>query len=527
MKWCLIVLIGFLSLQPSFAQDAPPSDNQILPQRPSQPTAEEAAKGIHEMSVDQAMALALKYNLDLEVQRYNPPIDDTFVGNEKSRFQPLFTADVEGQDQELPTSSSLVGTGSITNKSLIYDFTLGQLLPTSTLYNIQFFNTRFTTDQFFNTINPRYDTSLFLNVTQPLLRNFGKSITLTPLNIAKQNKLTSDYHLQQQVGDLVLAVEQAYWDLAFARGELIVAKQSYKSAEDLYENNKKQVEVGTLAPLDVVTAQAEVAAREQDIIVAETAILNLEERLKTLIYGNQEPAERQLVLIPVDVPQTVLPEYDDDTIIKKGLADNPDLKAFESDLSSKSLSTKLAKNELKYQLDLKGTAGTAGLGGTRLLFGGDDPFNPIFIGQVPGGYNDALSDLFNHPTFSIGVLLGIPIGNGNAKADYTRAHLTEQQAGVVYQSAKEQLLLNIRTSLRNLKSDLKRLDAARASEVLQVQKLDAEQKKLAVGLSTNHTVLDFQDDLAQAQSQVLLAIVNYTKDKAQLKRFLGILPSVQ
>src|SRR5262249_37771708 len=155
--------------------------------------------------------------------------------------------------------------GSVTNKSFVYDFRLDQLLPISTIYNVQFFNTRFKTDQFFNTINPRYDTSLFVNITQPLLRNFGKSITLTPLNIAKQNKLTSDYPLQTQVGDLLLAVEQAYWDLAFARGELIVAKQSYKAAEDLYENNKKQVEVGTLAPLDVVTAQAEVAAREQDI----------------------------------------------------------------------------------------------------------------------------------------------------------------------------------------------------------------------------------------------------------------------
>src|SRR5262249_6893646 len=342
-----------------------------------------------------------------------------------------------------------------------------------------------------------------------------------------QNKLTSDYRLQTQVGDLLLSVEQAYWDLAFARGELIVAKQSYKAAEDLYENNKKQVEVGTLAPLDVVTAQAEVAAREQDIIVAETAISNLEEKLKTLIYGNQEPAERKLVLIPTDVPQTVPPEYDDDTIIKKALADNPDLKVLQSDLSSKSLSTKLATNELKYQLDLKGTAGTSGLGGTRLICGGEDPFNPIVIGEIPGGYGDALSDLFNHPTYAVGVFLGIPIGNGNAKADYTRAKLIQDQAGVVYDSARENLLLNVTNYLRNLKSDLKRLDAARASEVLQVQKLDAEQKKLAVGLSTNHVVLDFQNDLAQAQSQVLLAIVNYTKDKAQLKRYLGILPNVQ
>src|SRR5262249_11797541 len=190
MKWCLIVLIGIMSLQPVLAQEptTTPIPDSSRPQRPSQPTPEELARGIHEMSVDQAMALALKYNLDLEVQRYNPPIDDTFVGNEKSKFQPLFTSNIEGQHQEQPTSSSLVGTGSVTNKSFVYDFRLDQILPISTIYNVQFFNTRFKTDQFFNTINPRYDTSLFLNITQPLLRNFGKSITLTPLNIAKQNK---------------------------------------------------------------------------------------------------------------------------------------------------------------------------------------------------------------------------------------------------------------------------------------------------------------------------------------------------
>ncbi|HJZ11876.1 MAG TPA: TolC family protein, partial [Acidobacteriota bacterium] len=276
---------------------------------------------------------------------------------------------------------------------------------------------------------------------------------------------------------------------------------------------------GTMAPLEIVVAEAEVAAREEGIILAEAAIGNIGDRLKVLVFGATEPAKWSRDLFPTDEPRIREIAVDEEEAISRALAGNPDIKALESDLESNKLNAKLAANTLKPQLDLRGSVGYQGLGGDGLLL--DDNFPPNIIGTLPGGYTDALDSLFDNRTWSVGFLVGIPIGNGAAEAGYIRADLTQKQAAKALENAKQQLALNVRTTLRNLQSDAKRLDAARASRVLQEKKLDAEKKKLNVGLSTNFIVLDFQEDLTSAQSAELRALVAYNKNYAQLQRYMG------
>jgi outer membrane protein TolC len=292
-------------------------------------------------------------------------------------------------------------------------------------------------------------------------------------------------------------------------------------AKDLYENNKKQVEVGTMAPLDVVVAEAAVAEQEQRIITAEAAVRNTEDALKTLMTGTgNRVVEFFGPIIPSDEPKIEPLPYSEQEAIQRALSENPDLKALQADVEAGTLNTKLAANALKPQLDLKASLGFSGLGGERLIFS-NDIFNPIPIGEEPGGYGDALVTLFDNRTWSLGFQVGLPIGNRAARAAYVRADLTQKQSEKILENAQQQLVLNVRTVMRNMESDLKRLDAARASRVLQEKKVDAERKKLNVGLSTNNVVLDFLDDLALAQSAELLATVDYSKDRAQLERYLG------
>ena len=472
------------------------------------------------VTLKQVVDMALKNNLDISIERYNPEILDTRIKFERSRFEPFFGAELTTTDATRPTGSILVGEESTTTEDFVYNFRWNHLLPTGTTYDVVFNNSRIETTQSFTSVNPSFDSTLFANLTQPLMRGFGVDVTKAPVRIAEQNRLAADHRLRQRVLDTALQVEQAYWDLVFYRRQLDVRRQSLASAADLYENNKKQVEVGTMAPLEIVVAEAEVAAREQDIITTENLIDNTEDRLRSLITTDKQTDRWGVRYVPSEEPVARPVTITADEAISKAIANNPDLKALEMDLASTRLTKKLASDALKPQLDLQASAGFAGLGGTQLLLD-NSVFPPLVIGRVPGGYPDALSNLFSNATWSVGFIVGLPVGNRAAEADFVQSDLREQQTARTLENARQQLVFNVRTALRNLESDLKRLDAARASRILQERKLDAEKKKLAVGLSTNHIVLDFQDDLALAQSQELLAMVDYEKNLAQLERFMG------
>ena len=497
MRWCLISVLLLLVAGPVLAQSQEP----------------------REVTLQEAIELALEKNLDIEIEKYNPQIVHEQQTFEESRFEPLLGSLFNYRDSQFPTSSALQG-ASITTKTVTYNASWAQKLMTGTIYSIEFDNSREDTDQLFTNVNPQYTSSLFATITQPLMRNFGIEITKTPLMIAQQNEMTSDLQLRMRIMDIALQVEQSYWDLVYYRDQLQVTKQSLARAQELYENNKKQVEVGTMAPLEVVAAQAEVASREEAIITAERLISNTEDRLKTLVLGREVARSWPLEIIPTDTAELKSLEITEEEAIQRGLRDNPDLKALESDLKTQELNTKLAANALKFQLDLRGSVGLTGLGGTTLLT--DDNFPPNVIGTIPGGYGDALSSMPDNPTVAIGLVFGLPIGNKAAEADYVRADITRKQAESVLENAKQNLILNIRLSMRNMENDIKSFEAAHASRVLQERKLDAERKKLEVGLSTNYFVLQYQDDLAQSQSRELLYITDYSKNRAQLKRFLGL-----
>lgn len=504
MKWCVVVL-SLLLAGSLLAADS---------------TIEQDLSKLNALTLDDATALALKYSLGLQVERYNPEVSDTFVTQEQSRFEPFFSSVFSGLDQDTPTGSILVGEAAINTKNITYNFAFNQLLKTGTFYDLRFDNNRVETNQAFTSVNPRYDASLFFNVTQPILRGFGKDVTTAPLRIAEADRLTSDHALTQQVMDIVLAVEEAYWDLVFAIKDLEVQRASLKSAEDLYENNKKQVEVGTMAPLEIVVAEAEVANRKERIIRAEALVRITEDRLRNIIVSDQASEKWATPVNPVDEPIIIPAPISEEEAIQKALQDNPDLKTLESDLDSKRLTTMLARDGLKPKLDLTGSVGFQGLGGERLLL--TDTFPPEVIGTEPGGYSDAVSNMFDNKTFTVGFTFDLPIGNKNARAQYARADITQQQAEKRLELEQQNLILNVRTAFRNLQSALQVYEAAKASRILQERKVDAEKKKLAVGLSTNYFVLTFQDDLALATSQEVNAITSYNKFAAQLRRYLGL-----
>jgi outer membrane protein len=498
MKWCLLLLLCLSCFQPLLAQET----------------------STREVTLQEVVDLALKNNIGLEIERYNPEITATEITAQEGLFDPLLNSFINTTDATFPTASELEG-ASVNLKEQNWNFLFQQKTKFSTAYRVEFNNSRGDTNQLFVNVNPQYNSSLFVYVLQPLLRNFGPEFTTMPLKRAEIDLLASDFRLKQRVLDIVLLVEQDYWNLVFARKQLRVFQQSLDLAKELYENNKKQVEVGTMAPLDIVVAEAEVAARTEGIITGETLIRNTEDRLKLAVLGNQVEKSWPLEIIPTEEPALTDIGMTEEEAIQRALQDSPDLKALKADVDSNTLTTRIAKNFLKPQLDLEGNYGFRGLGGDILNIAPDGQSLGIL---VPGGYSDSLSSMWDNKTWYLGVVFGLPIRNNVARADYVRADLTQQQSQKVYENARQQLILNVRTTIHNIRSNKQRLDAAIASRILQEKKLDAERKKLSVGLSTNYTVLLFQDDLSRALFQELTALVDYKKEQAQLNRFLGSFP---
>lgn len=518
MKLFLAALISLFSLQPLLAQENSTSTSTPT----STSTSTTSYTSTREVTLQEAVDLALKNNLGLEIEKFNPEITKTQIQSQESIFDPLFSSNVNTIDATFPTASELEG-ASVNLKEQNWNFLLQQKTKWSTAYRVEFNNSRGDTNQLFVNVNPQFNSSVFLYVVQPLLRNFGLEYTTLGLKRAEINLLASDHRLKQRVLDIILLVEQDYWNLVFARKQLKVTQQSLGLAKELYENNKKQVEVGTMAPLDIVVAEAEVAARTEGIITVESLIENTADRLKLAVLGNQVDKSWPMEIIPTEEPDLTELAMSEEEAINKALENSPDLKALQADVDSNALTTRIAKNFLKPQLDLEANYGFRGLGGDLLVVAPDG--TAIGIAN-PGGYGDSLSTLWDNKTWYVGMVFGLPVRNNLARADYVRSDLIQQQSQKIYEDARQQLILNIRTTIHNIRSNKQRLEAAIVSRVLQEKKLDAERKKLSVGLSTNYTVVQFQDDLSRAQFQEITALVDYKKEQAQLNRYLGSSPYV-
>src|SRR5262245_24672585 len=302
MKWCLISLLSLLAFQPLHAQET---------QQP------------REVTLQEAVDLSLKNNLGWEIEKFNPEITKTQIQAQEGVFDPLLNTWVNTLDATFPTPSELEGT-SVNLKEQNWNFQFQQKTKFSTSYRVEFNNSRGDTNQLFVNVNPQYNSSLFFYVLQPLMRNFGLDFTTLPLKRAEVNLLASDFRLKQRVLDVILAVEQDYWNLVFARKQLRVNQQSLDLARELYENNKKQVEVGTMAPLDIVVAEAEVAARTEGIITVEALINNTQDRLKLAVLGNQVGVSWPLEIIPTEEPSLTDIGMTEEEAINTAMENSPD-----------------------------------------------------------------------------------------------------------------------------------------------------------------------------------------------------------
>jgi outer membrane protein len=315
------------------------------------------------------------------------------------------------------------------------------------------------------------------------------------------------------VVNTLAGVKGAYYNLIYALDNLAAAHKSQDLAKRLLSENEIRVKVGTMAPLDIVTAQAEVASREEGVIVAENAVGNAEDYLKQAIFPQNDPATWATRIVPTDRPTAEPVPVDVEAAVKAAIENRTDMVAARKGLERSDISLSYARNQLLPDVSLVASYGAAGAGGTQLVRDPTVSFGGAVIDTVPGGYGDALSETFgrDYPTWSLGVQVAYAIPNRSAKAAAAQAQISKDQALASFRRLELSVAAEVRTAARGVESGFKRVGTTQAARTLAAQRLDAEEKKFAAGMSTNFLVMQAQRDLATAEVAELQAIADYRK----------------
>jgi outer membrane protein len=537
-----------------------------------------------EISLQDAIELALENNLDIVVQRYNPWIADTDIlrtlGGGTGRglagtgtasalgaipflnFDPTITSAISFDDRTTPINNPLTsGTGTATTSRLLpasvinhtsqYNFQYSQGFATGTGFFTTWNNTRSSTSSTFNLFNPAVQSSIFVGFSQELLNGFGIAVNKRNIYIAQNDRKFADLQFAQQAITTITNTITTYWELVFARENVKVQQQAVSVAEKLYNDNKKQLEIGTMAPLDVTRAESELATDRQNLIVAQTAQLQQEQNLKNLISKNPlDPKIVDVQIIPTDLPSrpeaVEAPSFEE--ALKEAFAKRPDLKQEELNIKNGEISIKATRKALLPTLTVQGQYGTVGLAGNTpvlgtspgtfastgipIVMGNGTPIGNEFVGSpVPApvigtsknGFTDAMSQTFHNsfPDYALFFNLTVPLRNRQAQADNQRAILTQKQLEAQMQQLRNAALLDVRITYIALEQDRARVEAAAKARELQQQTFDAEQKKYLLGASTVFLVIQTQRDLINAQGNELRALADLVEAKASYERAVG------
>ena len=474
------------------------------------------------LTLEECVIRALKDNLNVAVEVINPELADTSLTKAKETFMPRLDIGFGNERIANPSSWWLEQADTVINKDMNYSATIVQQIPTGGNFSLSLYNNRYETNSGFQVINPRYGSTLRFGLTQPLLKNFGFKVSRREIIVAQNNLDISINQFEKTVIDTIYRVEEAYWFLVYAIEDYKVKQQSLQLAQDLLAKNKKEVEVGKLAEIEILNAEAVVASREADILQAEALVLRREDVLKDLLNITEGEELSPKKIIPLDRPSFVQKEVSLEEALRMALEKSPDLKMKKKTLETNELDLKVAKNQLLPGLDLEFSYWSPGLSGTEIIFDPLNPFGPP-IGTEVHPPSDALKDAFGlkYNNWTVGLTLSLPLSSFTTKADYVRAKMEIEKGLLELKNLEKQVFLEVRNAVRDVETNFKRVQAYRVSRELAQKRLEAEVKKLDVGLTTNYFVLQYQDELARERSLELNSMVSYVLSLAQLEKSLG------
>ncbi len=467
-----------------------------------------------ELTLANAIQLAIQHNLDIEQERFEPQIARTEVETARAEFDPVVGAETSiSQTKTLPSRENDIfdDAGNFLGVLVIEPFSKnGELTPflrqkvvTGGSYELRFVNTRenispTSTGTSRTIADPRYESSLELSFTQPLLRDFGIEVNQAPIRRAEKSEAIAHQRVIQSILDVVFQVQEGYWEMVFRIQDLDAKRESQKLAEDFLAENKIRVELGTLAPIELVQAETQVKLREEEVIVAEAAVREAEDVLKEVINIPDVLGSWNIRLQPTDQPTfEPIPSLVVEDKLREALLQRPDIIQSQLSVESREIAREEALNQRLPRLDLQAR-------GSLNSFGKDA--------------GESLSDLseINGYQWLFGLQFEYPLGNRAAKNNLARRQLELRQELAAQRRLKLAILREVRQAIRGIETASKRVEVTRAATTLAQTQLDAEQEKFRLGLSTSFRVLEFQRELTDARSSETQALSDYNVELGRL-----------
>jgi outer membrane protein len=513
------------------------------------------------LALQDAIALALQNNLDIEQFREGVQIATYNLQALRGVYDILSSSDINFRSQTIPVASLFAGGGSafsVTQRTLTANFITNQYVErTGGFWQAEFDNNRTTTSSTAQLLPTQYNPTLTFSFTQPLMRNFRTDLNRHQIQIAKKSLDLSDSQFRQRVIEIINQVQRAYWDLVFAIRNEEIARNTVELTRTQLENNRRQVEAGTAAPIDLRSTEAALEQRKGDVITALQNITTAENVLKALLIKRQDDKLWTAVINPTDEPPVTSQSFNLDDATRLALKNRPELEQMRLQTEQKNIDIDFYKNQTKPQVDLVGFYSNTGLAGTpssTVNPGGFSTFNqgvitslntaltalnlPLFNPAVPeatvvgdsvpsrfrGGYFQSLSNLFSQDfrTYQVGVRLSFPWRNRTAEGNLGRALAEGRQLDARQRQLVQSVQIEVRNALQAVEAARQRYEAAHAGAVAANAQLQGELEKFRAGLSTNFFVLQRQTDLATALGNEVRAKTDYNKALADLQRVTGL-----
>jgi outer membrane protein len=450
------------------------------------------------------------------------------------QLDPLLTGTMQFEAANNPQPTTFItGTNTLSQHTATYDFGYQQGFLTGTQFNFTFNNNRQTTNSFRSNYSPQLNSMFQAKVTQHLLQGFGVGLNRRLMVQAKNNRQITDSSFRQQLMSTVTQVENIYWALVSAYEDELAKDRALKQSTQLAADNRKQLEIGTLAPLDVVNSDSQVATDKQALVASQTNLEFQQLLMKQAIARNlNDPQLSNAPVVPTDrVALNRLPEEDMpvEDLIKQAYANNPQIEQAVLNMSNNEITIKAFKNGLLPTVDAYGFYGGSGLGGvqnpvlqcsnatgTQVV-----PCPPNVVTRT--GLGDVLSNTYNNsfPDKGVGVSINIPLRNRIAQADQARSQMEYRQSQMRLQQLYTQIRIQVINGQFALTNDRAQVQAAQAARDFAAQSLDAEQKKYRLGASTTALVLQQQRNLAAADNTLISATGAYAKDRVALAQLLS------
>jgi outer membrane protein len=502
-------LVTLATAVSAFAQSGPL-------QLPAQ-AASASAQGpgpVRRISAEEAVQLALEQNLGIQIERVNPRIQDVAVAQARSLWVPTVSSTLSNNSTTSQAISAFSGGQTQVNDSRFTTlFGVNQLLPAGGNYAVSWNNWRATSTNIFNSFNPQLSSTLSLNVTQPLVRNFKIDTTRQLLQLSRKDRDASDLQLRSTIVATTRNVKNAYFELVYQISSLNAAQQSLDLAKRVLSDNEKRVQIGTMAPIDIVEAQSEVARNEESVIIAQAAIKSAEDQLRALIYDPSSPDFWTLTIEPSETAPFQAQSVNVDEAMRRAVANRVDIKQAINGLEHGDINLRYYRNQSLPDVSAQLSYSSAAAGGVQLSpITSLSPTTPrSIVGQR--GYGTVLGDAFGSafPAWTLGVTISYPIGASTADANLARTKLQYSQSETQLKNLQLQVATQVREVGRQVQTNQKRVDTTRVARELAERRLEAAEKKFAAGIETSFFVFQAQRDLSTARTSEVRAISDYNK----------------